>query len=144
VRGMDPFAFMSDILKAGVVISEYDGDGKLIETFTSETSVDGVVVTVKRPNADGTAGGDVNGTYSIGYDSGGNCVSLVAKGSDGSVSWEEDLANFNDMWSSLESAASAIFDETMSYGSMVESMIPKKEAETVSKIQENFVYSLMF
>ena len=141
---MDPFAFLSSLLKAGLVISEYDGDGALVETFTVSAGVSAVTVTVNKPKADGSAGGDANGTFEVTYDTAGNCASIVAKGADGTVSWSENLASFADKWASLESVASAVFDETIPYGTMVESLIAPREAQTVPKMQESFVYSLLF
>ena len=144
LRGMDPFAFLSSLLKVGLVISERDGNGALVETFTSSAGVSGVTVTVNKPTAEGSAGGDINGTFEVTYDAAGNCSSIVAKGADGTVSWSENLASFADKWSSLESAASAAFDETIPYGTMVESLIAPSDAQTVPRIQDSFVYSLLF
>ena len=144
LRGMDPFAFLSDFLKAGVVISEYDGDGKLIETFTSTASVSGVQVAVNNPTAEGGAGGDLNGTFEVSFDSAGNCDVIVAKGADGSVAWSKNLASIVGMLPSLKGAAGAAFDDTVSYGTMVESLVGQSDSQTVAKIQESFVYSLLF
>lgn len=144
LRGMDPFAFLSSLLKVGLVISEYDGNGALVETFTSSAGVSGVTVTVNKPKADGTAGGDVNGTFSVTYDADGNCASIVAKGADGTVSWSENLASFADKWASLKGAATAAFDDTIPYGTMVESLIAPSDAQTVPEIQDSFVYNLLF
>lgn len=144
LRGMNPFAFMSDFLKAGVVISEYDGDGKLVETFTSAASVTGVQVTVNKPTADGAAGGDLNGTFEISFDSVGNCSAIVAKGADGSTVWSKNLSSIAGMLPSLKDAAGAAFDDTVKYGTMVESLIAQSDSQTVAKIQESFVYSILF
>jgi hypothetical protein len=144
LRGMNPFAFMSDFLKAGLVISEYDGDGKLVETFTSTASVSGVQVTVNKPTADGAAGGAVNGTFEISFDSAGNCAAIVANDAQGNKVWSKDFSSIASMLPSLKNAAGGAFDDTVKYGTMVESLIAQSDSQTVAKIQESFVYSLLF
>lgn len=144
VRGMDPFAFLSDMLRAGATIYEYDGDGELVETFTATSNVSGVSVEVRLPTESGGSGGAVNGSFQITYDGEGNCSSISAKDTSGNVVWQEEISLFTDMWDDLETRATTAFDETVDYGSMVETMIQNDIPSAIAKVQENFVYNLLF
>ncbi len=144
VRGMDPFAFLGDMLKAGVTISEYDGDGALIETFTGTSNATGVAVEVRLPTDSGEPAGAVNGSFRITYDDEGNCSSIAAYAKDNEEVWREEISLFTDMWDDLETTATTAFDEAVSYGSMVETMIPENASSVIAKVQENFVYNLLF
>jgi len=144
LRGMDPFAFLGDMLTAGADISEYDGDGELIETFSATSDIDGLTVEVRLPTDDGAPGGDVNGRFQIVYDDEGNCSSITAYGTDGEEAWREEISLFTDMWDDLDTAAAGAYDSTIEYGAMVETMFSGDEAATIAEVQENFVYNLIF
>lgn len=144
IRGMDPFSFMSELLRRDLVISEYDGDGKLVETFTTEAATSSVRVLVNRAKVDGSAGGDLNGYYDVGFDVEGNPTSLVAASVTGAVSWSLNLASFAPRRDDLEATAAAIFDESVEFGPMVESLLAPSDGETVPIIQDRFVYNLLF
>lgn len=135
---------MSGLLRDGLVISERDGDDRLVETFTAAAGTSSVRVSVNRPKADGSAGGDLNGYFDIGFDAEGNPTSLVATSATGAVSWSWSLASFASRWGDLEATATAAFDESVDFGPMVESLIAPSDDQTVPRIQDSFVYNLMF
>lgn len=158
-KNMDPFGFLGSLLSSGVTILDYKGDGTtLVETFTSAPVRDsnnvltGVTVTVNLPKADGSAGGDYNGSYLVGYDSSGTCDSLQAKDRNGNVLWSQNISSLTGAWASMKSAASGLIDDGVNYGTLVESFIPAgatssspaASQDVISGIATNFVYNLIF
>lgn len=144
IRGMDPFTFLGDMLTAGAAISEYDGDGALIETFSATSTTDGLTVEVRLPTDAGEPGGDVNGRFQILYDDEGNCSSITAYGQDDEIAWREEISLFTDMWDDLETIAAGAYDSAIEYGTMVETMFPDDPDATIAEVQSNFVYNLIF
>jgi hypothetical protein len=138
IRGMDPFTFLGDMLTAGAAISEYDGDGALIETFSATSTIGGLTVEVRLPND------EINGRFQILYDDEGNCSSITAYGKDGEVAWREEISLFTDMWDDLETIAAGAYDSAIEYGTMVETMFPDDPDATIAEVQSNFVYNLIF
>lgn len=141
---MDPFTFLGDMLTAGAAISEYDGDGALIETFSATSTTDGLTVEVRLPTDAGEPGGDVNGRFQILYDDEGNCSSITAYGQDDEIAWREEISLFTDMWDDLETIAAGAYDSAIEYGTMVETMFPDDPDATIAEVQRNFVYNLIF
>jgi len=144
IRGMDPFSFLGDVLAAGATISEYDGDGALIETFSATSTIGGLTVEVRLPTDAGEPGGDVNGRFQILYDDEGNCSSITAYGQDDEIAWREEISLFTDMWDDLETIAAGAYDSAIEYGTMVETMFPDDPDATIAEVQSNFVYNLIF
>jgi YD repeat-containing protein len=153
VKNMDPFVFLNALLATDVVIYHYKGDGKtLVETFTAEPAsvngIAGIKVSVNLPKSDGSAGGEYNGSYIVGYNTSGQCASLQATDAADKPLWTQNTASVSDVWSSLSAAAPGVIDTAVSYGSMIESFIPANAASDVSSIvsglSENFMYTMIF
>jgi len=157
LKSMDPFAFLSELLKSDIVIYDYDGDGKLIETFTPAVLYDypgdatiptGVRVDVHAAKADGSDGGDFTGAYTVAYDTAGNSVSLKSTDAAGNLVWTQETGNLSDIVASLESVAPDVVAQASNLGSLVETWVPKDAQATastvVSEIQSSFMYNLLF
>jgi hypothetical protein len=157
VKDMDPFAFIGALVKSEAVIYHYKGDGKtLVESFTPVVSKDaggtatGVEVKVNLPKADGTAGGDYNGSYVINYNAAGQCVSLQSKDKTGAVQWTQNTASVSAVWPALAGAAKGVADASVSFGPLLDSFLPagvssSTEASALTKgISDNFMYSMIF
>lgn len=80
-RSIDPFRFMDELMAANLVISHYDGDEVLIETFTASAIPEGLRVDVHTPE------GVLNGYYVLAKDTEGNLVSFSSYSADGTKAW---------------------------------------------------------
>lgn len=71
-RGIDPFAWNDLLDQAGLTISHYDGDNRLIQSFSAAKVDDTLRIEVRNPDS------SLNGYYSLAYDVNGRAASLTA------------------------------------------------------------------
>ncbi len=128
-RSIDPFAFLDTLLTSVATVKQYDGDDKLVETFTAHSVAGGVSLEVTKPD------NTFNGYFLVTLGASGKASSLASFDANGTKQafWEFGFAD-----AALESLGPGQF------GRLVETCVPSGSGTVSSAIADNFKYDLMF
>jgi len=141
LRTIDPFAFLEELKGATFSIHHFDGDDKLVETFSFSAAGDGLKVDV----LDST--GASNGYYLVTYDASGFKASLACFGADNVQQWSYSYG-YEDAVADLEDAATAAGIDLDSMGRLAETYIADAvedgTADYFIEYAKGFVMDLLF